>query len=83
MNDTAFTFSFGNIFEDSRDYESLNFLLSKLAKYGTLNIDNDRLLCEWKKFWKDQNEFDLANDATYASDSSIVDFACYLSKLDI
>ena len=83
MNDTAFTFSFGNIFEDSRDYESLNFLLSKLAKYGTLNIDNDRLLCEWKRFWKYQNEFDLANDATYASDSSIVDFAYYLSKLDV
>lgn len=46
MNDTAFTFSFGNIFEDSRDYESLSFLLSKLEKYGTLNIDNAKLLDE-------------------------------------
>lgn len=83
MSDKAFTFSFGNIFEDSRDYESLNFLLSKLEKYGTLNIDNARLLDEWKRFWRDQNEFDLANDATYAFECSIVDFACYLSKLDI
>lgn len=83
MNDTAFTFSLGNIFEDSRDYESLNFLLSKLAKYGTINIDNARLLDEWKRFWKDQNEFDLAENATYALDSAIIDFACYLSKLDI
>lgn len=83
MSDKAFTFYFGNIFEDARDYESLDFLLCKLAKYGTLDIDNERLLDEWKRFWRDQNEFDLANDATYALESSIVDFACYLSKLDI
>lgn len=83
MSDKAFTFYFGNIFDNPKDYESLDFLLSKLAQYGTLDIDNDRLLEEWKRFWSNQNEFDLANDATYASDSSIVDFAYYLSKLDV
>ena len=83
MSDKAFTFYFGNIFDNPKDYESLDFLLCKLARYGTLDIDNARLLDEWKGFWGNQNEFDLANDATYASDSAIVDFAYYLSKLDI
>lgn len=83
MSDKAFTFYFGNIFDNPKDYESLDFLLSKLAQYGTLDIDNARLLDEWKRFWSNQNEFDLANDATYASDYSIVEFAYYLSKLDI
>jgi hypothetical protein len=83
MSDKAFTFYFGNIFEDPKDYESLDFLLSKLAQYGTLDIDNEKLLEEWKRFWSNQNEFDLANDATYATDSGIVKFACYLSKLDV
>ena len=83
MSDKAFTFYFGNIFEDPKDYESLDFLLSMLAQYGSLDIDNARLLDEWKRFWGNQNKFDLANDATLASDSAVVDFACYLSKLDI
>lgn len=83
MRDKTFTFYFGNIFEDPEDYESLDFLLHKLVKYGTLDIDNARLLDEWKRFWSNQNEFDLANDATCATDSAIVEFACYLSKLDI